>query len=67
MDLRRHVEELADSPPLSEMSADQRRELDDVVSASASIEDLPGKWQAAVLEAELRAAGERPAGGGHCH
>jgi hypothetical protein len=56
-------------PPLAELSADQLAELDELLAAACDLEDLPGKWQAAVLEAELRAAGDEPAGGhGHgCH
>ena len=55
--------------PLSEASPAQRAELDELIADAAGLEDLPGKWQAAVLEAELRAAGEAPSGGAHgcCH
>jgi hypothetical protein len=54
-------------PPLSEISAQQRDELESLLAEAESVEDLPGKWQAALLEAEARAAGEAPAhGGGHC-
>ena len=67
MDLHAHVTELSAVAPLSEISADQREELDSLLADAQSVEDLPGKWQAAVLEAELRAGGEEPAhGGGHC-
>jgi hypothetical protein len=60
-------EDIRHAPPLSEISAAQRAELDELLLQAAAVEDLPGKWQAAVLEAELRAAGEAPAhGGGHC-
>jgi hypothetical protein len=53
--------------PLSELSAYDRAELDGLLRDAGAVEDLPGKWQAAVLEAELRAAGEQPAHGhGHC-
>jgi hypothetical protein len=53
--------------PLCELSSAQRAELDELLTAAGELEDLPGKWQAAVLEAELRAAGVSPAGGhGHC-
>jgi hypothetical protein len=68
VDLRHHVSELRAVPPLSEISTDQRAELDALLADAAVVEDLPGKWQAAVLEAELRAAGGKPAhGGGCCH
>jgi hypothetical protein len=60
-------EQLRAVPPLSEISAAQRAELELLLTAAESVEDLPGKWQAAVLEAELRAAGTEPsARGGHC-
>ena len=64
MDLAEDVRRV---PPLSEISAAQRAELDELLAQASAVEDLPGKWQAAVLEAELRAAGDEPAhGGGHC-
>jgi hypothetical protein len=66
VDLRRHVHELSSVAPLSEISADQRSELESALAGAEMVEDLPGKWQAAVLEAELRAAGQEPAGGSHC-
>jgi hypothetical protein len=39
-------------PPLSEMGDLQRREFHEALLDAASFEDLPGKWQAAILEAE---------------
>ena len=39
-------------PPLSEMSDQQRREFHEALLDADSFEDLPGKWQAAILEAE---------------
>jgi hypothetical protein len=67
--LEERVAAVAALAPLAELSADQLAELDELLLAAADLEDLPGKWQAAVLEAELRAAGEPPDGGGcgHCH
>lgn len=54
--------------PIGELSAPDRAELDELAAGAEALEDLPGKWQAAVLEAELRAAGEGPAhGDGCCH
>jgi hypothetical protein len=38
--------------PLSEMSDYQRREFHESLLAADSFEDLPGKWQAAILGAE---------------
>jgi hypothetical protein len=39
-------------PPLSEMDEGQRREFHEALLEAASFEDLPGKWQAAILKAE---------------
>jgi len=66
--LQQRVAAVATLAPLAELSADQLAELDELLGAACELEDLPGKWQAAVLEPELRAAGAPPAGGGHrCH
>src|SRR5215208_1642431 len=46
------VEEALGYPPLCEMGADQRRELQEALLDADTFEDLPGKWQAAVLAAE---------------
>ena len=51
-------------PPLSELGDLQRREFHDALLEAAAFEDLPGKWQAAILEAEqdrpkLRVASRR--------
>jgi ketosteroid isomerase-like protein len=51
-ELSRRVETALGFPPLSEIGADQRRELEEALLASDTFEDLPGKWQAAVLAAE---------------
>jgi hypothetical protein len=50
--LRERVEAASAAPPLSEISAEQRAELERELEAAQSFEDLRGKWQAAVLEAE---------------
>jgi hypothetical protein len=34
------------------MSADQRREFEEALLDADTFEDLPGKWQGAVVEAE---------------
>jgi hypothetical protein len=39
-------------PPLSEMSDLQRREFHEALLGADSFEELPGKWQAAILKAE---------------
>jgi hypothetical protein len=50
--LSRRVEKVVGYPPLSEMSARQRREFHEALVDADSFEDLPGKWQAAILSAE---------------
>jgi hypothetical protein len=39
-------------PPLSELGDLQRREFHEALLEAASFEELPGKWQAAVVKAE---------------
>jgi hypothetical protein len=39
-------------PPLVEMSEYQRREFQEALLEADMFEDLPGKWQAAILKAE---------------
>ena len=51
-ELSRRVEKLVAYPPLVEMDADQRREFHEALLDADSFEDLPGKWQAAILKAE---------------
>jgi hypothetical protein len=51
-ELSRGVEKVVGYPPLSEMGADQRREFHKALFKADSFEDLPGKWQAAILRAE---------------
>jgi hypothetical protein len=62
-ELSRRVGKVVAYPPLAEMSADQRREFQEALLDADSCEDLPGKWQAAILRAEesrrqLRAVGD---------
>jgi hypothetical protein len=52
VELSRRVEKVVEYPPLSELSDGQRREFHEALLDADSFEDLPGKWQAAVLEAE---------------
>ena len=51
-ELSRRVESAVGYPPLSEMGGQQRREFHEALLDADSFEDLPGKWQAAILEAE---------------
>jgi hypothetical protein len=39
-------------PPLCDMDEVQRRELHEALLEAGSFDDLPGKWQAAILKAE---------------
>jgi hypothetical protein len=51
-ELSRRVEKAVGYPPLSELRDLQRREFHDALLEAATYEDLPGKWQAAILKAE---------------
>jgi len=51
-ELSRRVEKVVGYPPLSELSDVQRREFREALLEAATFEDLPGKWQAAILNAE---------------
>jgi hypothetical protein len=59
MSLRARVDAVRDVPPLSTAGADALRELDRALDEATEFEDLPGKWQAAILEAET-SSGEPP-------
>ena len=51
-DLSRRVEKVVGDTPLSDMGPDHRREFHEALLDADSLEDLPGKWQAAIIEAE---------------
>ena len=51
-ELSRRVEKVLGYPPLSELGDVQRREFREALLEAGSFEDLPGKWQAAILKAE---------------
>jgi hypothetical protein len=51
-ELSRRVGRVVGYPPLSEHRDLQRREFHEALLEAATFEDLPGKWQAAVLNAE---------------
>jgi hypothetical protein len=51
-ELSRRVERIVGYPPLSELSNLQRREFHEALLDADDFEDLPGKWQAAILKAE---------------
>jgi hypothetical protein len=50
-ELNRRVEKVV-GPPLLELSDLQRREFHEALLEADNFEDLPGKWQAAILDAE---------------
>jgi hypothetical protein len=50
--LSRRVDKVVGYPPLSELSDEQRREFHEALLDADRFEDLPGKWQAAILQAE---------------
>jgi hypothetical protein len=54
--LSRRIGKVVAYPPLCEMSDPQRREFHEALLDADTFEDLPGKWQAAILKAE----GARP-------
>jgi hypothetical protein len=63
-ELSRRVEKVVGYPPLSEMSERQRREFHEALLDADNFEDLPGKWQVAIVKAEqnrpkLRVVGSR--------
>jgi hypothetical protein len=51
-ELSRRVGKGVGYPPLSEMSERQRREFHDALLDADTFADLPGKWLAAILNAE---------------
>jgi hypothetical protein len=55
-ELSRRVEKLVAYPPLCDLGDSQRREFHDAQFDARTFEDLPGKWQAAILEAEQKQA-----------
>jgi hypothetical protein len=51
-DLSRRVGKVVAYPPFCEMSGHQRWEFHHALFDADTLEDLPGKWQAAILTAE---------------
>ena len=51
-ELSRRVGKLVGYPPLCNMGDLQRREFQEALLDAHSFEDLPGKWQAAIVSAE---------------
>jgi hypothetical protein len=61
--LSRRVRKVVAYPPLCDMSELQRREFHESLLDAESFEDLPGKWQAAILKAEENRPNLRIVGG----
>jgi hypothetical protein len=55
-ELSRRVERVVGYPPLSEMGDPQRREFQEALLDAGVFEDLPGRWQAAIVAAEQNPA-----------
>jgi hypothetical protein len=51
-DLSRRVEKVVSYPPLVDLDDGQRREFHEALLDADAFEDLPGKWQAAIVRAE---------------
>ena len=51
-ELSRRVGNVVGYPPLAEMDELQRREFHEALLEADTFEDLPGKWQAAILASE---------------
>jgi hypothetical protein len=52
VELSRRVREVVGYPPLVEMNVGQRREFHEALLEADTLDDVPGKWQAAILSAE---------------
>jgi hypothetical protein len=50
--LSRRIEKVVGYSPLCDMSQQQQREFREALLDAHIFEDLPGKWQAAILKAE---------------
>lgn len=61
--LRERFAAAAANEPLSDLAPGDRAELDQVLAACTELDELPGRWQAALLAAE---AGGGAAGGCCC-
>jgi hypothetical protein len=51
-ELSGRVEQIVGYPPLGELSHPRRREFHEALLEADTFEDLPGKWQAAILKLE---------------
>jgi hypothetical protein len=63
-ELSRRVGKVVGYLPLSGLSELQRREFHEALLDADTFEDLPGKWQAAILKAEENRSQLRVVGGG---
>ena len=53
-ELSRRIGRVVGYAPLCEMNERQRREFHEALLDAGNFDDLPGKWQAAILKAEQR-------------
>lgn len=60
VDLRDRFAAAAAYEPLCDLSETDSHELDEVLAGVDALEDLPGRWQAALLCAEAARAGQAP-------
>ena len=65
-DLRRRFELAAAAEPLDALAPAAQAELETLLGRAKDLEDLPGKWQAALLRAEAALRGSPHAGGSCC-
>jgi len=59
-ELSRRVSQAVAYPPLCDMDDSQRQEFQEALLAADGFEELPGKWQAAILESEEHRPKLRP-------
>lgn len=64
--LRRRFELASAAEPLCALTPAAREELGILLDGAAALEELPGKWQAALLRAESVLRGAPPSSGGGC-
>ena len=62
-ELSRRVQKVVGYPPLCDMRDLQRREFHEALLDADTFEDLPGKWQVAILKAEANRPNLRIVGG----
>jgi len=64
--LRGRFARAAAAEPLCALSPAARAELDGLLGRARELDELPGRWQAALLRAEASLRGAPPSAGGSC-